>query len=106
MLVIAIDESQKAALNRSRRVLSKWLIQIGSRTWTGSLSEEGINTMQSELKKVASKSSAVVVFSVRSGRRMSPIFFCGSRSDWDDNGWYSHKSISSAERIHSAYQRE
>lgn len=97
MLVIAIDESQKGALRRSRRVLSKWLRQIGSRTWMGSLSQEGIETMQGELKKVSSKSSAVAVFSVRSGRRMSLLYFCGSRSDWDADGWYSHKSISGGE---------
>ncbi|MGU2228659.1 hypothetical protein ACSEOM_30890, partial [Pseudomonas aeruginosa] len=51
-------------------MLSKWLSQIGSRTWTGSLSQEGIQQMRSELAKAASKTSAVAVFAVRSGRRM------------------------------------
>lgn len=103
MIVIAVDESQKRALRRSRRVLSKWLSQIGSRTWTGSLSHEGIKQMQGELKEAASKTSAIAVFVVRSGRRMSLLFFCGSRADWDDLGWYSHKYISADSAIDSGY---
>lgn len=59
--------------------------------------------MQGELKKAASKTSAVAVFVVRSGRRMSLLFFCGSRADWDDLGGYSHKSISVAGAIDSRY---
>lgn len=98
-----VDESQKSSLRRSRRVLSKWLSQIGSRTWTGSLSQEGIKQMQGELKKAASKTSAVAVFVVRSGRRMSLLFFCGSRADWDSVGGYSHKSISAGGDIDSDY---
>jgi len=93
VIIIAIDESQKAALRRSRRVLSKWLGQIGSRTWSGSLSAEGVEQMRNELKKAASKNSALAVFVVRSGRRMTLLFFCGSRVDWDDAGGFSHKSI-------------
>lgn len=103
MIVIAVDESQKRSLRRSRRVLSKWLSQIGSRTWTGSLSQEGIQQMRSELAKAASKTTAVAVFAVRSGRRMTLLFFCGARTDWDENGWFSHKSISAKCLIDSDY---
>jgi len=94
VIVLAIDESEKAAHKRSRRVLSKWLCQIGSRTWKNNLSNEGLEQMVSELKKVSSKNTAVAIYVSKSSRRVTKYCVCGSGVYWDEEGRYSHKLLS------------
>lgn len=91
MLVVVVDESIKQARVRSRRVLSKYLPQISSATWMGSLSVEGINQLHVELKGKGSKNSASCCFVVRSSKRAELLWCVGSFKHWSESGLYSFK---------------
>jgi hypothetical protein len=45
MLVVLINESEGKAWKRTRRILAKYLPQIGSRAWAGHISEEGLKNL-------------------------------------------------------------
>lgn len=91
MLVVVVDESQKKARIRSRRVLSKYLPQISSGTWMGCLSAEGIEEMHLEISGKGSKNSAVCCFVVRSTKRTELLWRVGNTRDWNEFGWWSYR---------------
>ncbi len=91
MLVVVVDESAKHARIRSRRLLSKYLPQIASSTWMGSLSTEGIEQLREELSGKASKNSALCCFRVRSNVRFERLWIVGSKDNWSENGWFSYR---------------
>lgn len=92
MLVVAVDESAKNARIRTRRALSKFLPQIGSGTWMGHLSMEGLGELRAALNEKASKNTAVCCFIVRSARRYDIAWFVGSRIDWNELGWFCYRT--------------
>ena len=91
MLVVVVDESEKRARIKSRRILSKWLPQVGSSTWIGSLSKEGISQMHEELRAKASKSTSICCFLTKSRWRFEVLWMVGNRDKWDDFGWFAYK---------------
>ena len=102
MLVVVVDESEKRARVRSRRVLSKWLPQVGSAVWIGSLSKEGIEQMRNDLCDKASKSMSVSCFLARSSWRFEVLWVVGKRSNWNETGWFAYsesKTFVPAEKI-------
>lgn len=102
MLVVVVDESEKRARVQSRRVLSKWLPQVGSTVWIGSLSKEGIDQMRNDLCAKASKNMSVCCFLARSSWRYEALWIVGKRSHWNEMGWFSYgesKTFVSADNI-------
>ena len=59
MNFVFISECEKKAHCRTRRVLDAFCNRIGSFTWISNLTEEGLNALYKELKKTASKNTAV-----------------------------------------------
>ena len=94
MLVVVVDESEKRARIRSRRVLSKWLPQVANSTWIGSLSKEGIAQMHDELRAKASKSTSLCCFLAKSRWRFEVLWIVGSRDRWDERGWFAYSESS------------
>ena len=91
MLVVVIDESTKASRTRVRRAVSKYLPQVGSGTWVGSLSQEGVEQLRDDVRKSAKRNTAVICFRVRSLRRYDVAWTAGDVSSWDDRGCYAFK---------------
>lgn len=90
MLVVVVDESAKRARIRSRRILAKWLPQVGSSVWMGTLSKEGIEQMHDELRSKASKNASVCCFLVRSSKRAEKLWTVGASHSWNEMGWFSY----------------
>lgn len=92
MLVVVVCECEKQARIRSRRIVSKYLPQIASSTWLGTLSKEGIRELQEALLKVASKNTAISCFICKSSRRSELVWQVGQKSKWTETGWFNFKT--------------
>ena len=90
MLVVVVDESEKRARVKSRRVISKWLPQIANTTWIGSLSKEGLHQLHDELLAKASKNTSICCFIAKSRWRFDVLWIVGHKQNWDMNGWFSY----------------
>ncbi|WP_423836324.1 hypothetical protein [Stutzerimonas stutzeri] len=67
--------------------------QIGSRTWKNNLSQQGLEQLVAELKKISSKNTAVAIFVSKSSRRQTLVHICGSAAYWDEDGKFSHRLL-------------
>ena len=92
MDVICVNESQKKALIRSRRILGKYLNQVGSRTWIGRISEEGLRDMKLALKAGASRHTSVACHRVVTRYRTQLYWIVGSNRNFDEEGRYAFKA--------------
>lgn len=91
MHVILVNESEGKALIRSRRVLSRFLPQIGSSVWAGHISAEGLEDLRAALRKVASKTTAVCCHQVVSRSRLEVAWVVGSKKAFDEAGRYAFR---------------
>lgn len=92
MQILVLNESSKKALVRSRRVLSKFLPQLGSSTWAGALSEEGLEDLRTALRAAGvSKNTAISCLQVEGRGRLTPRWTLGSRAPFDDSGRFAFR---------------
>ena len=95
MIVILINESEGKAWLRTRRILSKYLPQIGSRTWAGHISAEGLDDLHSGIKKVASKAGSVSCHRVTGRNSLELQWIAGNRKQFDEVGRFSFRTETS-----------
>ncbi len=86
MMVIFVSQCEKKALPRTRRVLDAFANRIGDNTWQTLITEEGLGTVQTMLKKTASKSSAVSCHWIRSRSRSQLLWIVGNRKKFNAEG--------------------
>lgn len=92
MNVVVLNESTKKAWLRFRRVLSKFLPQLGSTTWAGQLSEEGLEDLRAALKAAGvSKNTAISCLKIVGRGRMEPCWVLGSRTCFDGTGRFAFR---------------
>ncbi len=92
MLVVLINESEGKAWKRTRRVLAKYLPQIGSRVWAGHISEEGLKDLHQEIKKTVSKAGSVSCHRVMSRNRLELQWIAGQKDFYDSQGRYAFRT--------------
>jgi CRISPR-associated endonuclease/helicase Cas3 len=95
MIVILNNESEGKAWIRTRRILSKYLPQIGSRSWAGHISEEGLQDLHLALKKAVSKSGSVSCHRVTSRNHLELQWIAGNKKQFDEVGRYSFRTETS-----------
>jgi len=97
MIITCISECTKKAFPRSQRVLSKYLPQIGRRSWQGPLSEEGLANLMDELKtdlrtrhrKLGlSRHTAVAIYRNRGTSETRLISIVGAHQAFSPEGHY------------------
>ncbi|MDM8565030.1 hypothetical protein QUF74_05200 [Candidatus Halobeggiatoa sp. HSG11] len=91
MNVIIISESHKKAAILSRRILSKYLRNIGRRTWLGNLTEEGLKHLQDELNAIANKNTAIACHRVINRHQIELEWIVGSRKQFDEDGNFAFR---------------
>jgi CRISPR-associated endonuclease/helicase Cas3 len=69
MIVFFVSECEKKAFTRSRRVLNKYAVQLGRRTWQARLSEEGLRDIYQELRESATRQTSVVCHRVQGNNK-------------------------------------
>jgi CRISPR-associated endonuclease/helicase Cas3 len=95
MIVILVNESEGKAWLRTRRILSKFLPQIGSRSWAGHISNEGLADLRLALKKAVSKSGSVACHRVTGRNHLELQWIAGNQRFFDEVGRYCFRAESS-----------
>ena len=86
MLVTFISECQKGALPKTRLVLDSFAERVGANVWKTIIPKEGLDTVESELKKTASKSTAIACHYHRSRTRTELLWTIGKKGIFDEKG--------------------
>jgi len=86
MMVIFVSQCEKNALRKTRRVLDAFANRIGDNTWQTVITEEGLKTVKKNLRRTASKSTAVSCHWIRSRSRSQFLWVVGNKSKFDEQG--------------------
>lgn len=85
--VIAVCRSTGKSRKRTALVLDRYLVRIGDRTWRGHASNQCLERISGDLKRRATRATAVTVHGFGKSQDASRILFrVGSRSRFDENG--------------------
>ncbi len=86
MIVTIVSESRGDSALKAASILDCYLPRIGRRTWTGHLSQEGINDLRIALRKCASRATAVACHLVRGSQRTGLLWVVGRRAAFGPGG--------------------
>lgn len=85
--VIAVCRSRKKARKHVAQVLDRYLWRVGDRTWRGKASNACLERMSRELRKKASRATAVSIQEIRSSTESRmPLIRIGSRAMFSQEG--------------------
>jgi CRISPR-associated endonuclease/helicase Cas3 len=85
--IIAVCRSEKRARDHVARVLDRYFWRIGDRTWRGKASNACLDRVAKELRKRATRNTAVVLHEIRSAAESrKPIVRIGARHAFSTEG--------------------
>ena len=86
MMVVFVSECEKNALKKTRRVLDSFADRIGNNVWQTVITLEGLDAVKKQLRKTASKSTAVACHWLRSRSRAELYWVVGNRHKFNAQG--------------------
>ncbi len=86
MMVVFVSECEKNALKKTRRVLDSFADRIGNNVWQTVITLEGLDAVKKQLRKTASKSTAVACHWLRSRSRAELYWVVGNRHKFNTQG--------------------
>ena len=86
MQITLISQCSKNALPRTRMVLDAFAERIGDNAWQTIITKEGLDALHTELRKTASKSTAVACHWQRSRTRSQLLWIVGKKHEFNANG--------------------
>ncbi|MGV6810111.1 MAG: type I-F CRISPR-associated helicase Cas3f [bacterium] len=89
MIVVFVSECERKAFKVSQRILDKYAIQLGRRTWMARLSLEGLNLVWQELRSKATRQMSVACHRVHGKQRTSLEWIVGTRKHFNDEGVFA-----------------
>lgn len=87
MIVILISECEKKAITRTQRILDAFANRIGDRVWKTIITEEGLESLRSQLRRTATKNTAVACHWVRSRKQTELLWIVGNRDKFNEQGY-------------------
>lgn len=87
MIVTLISQCEKKAIARTQRILDAFANRIGDATWQTIITEDGLNSLRMQLKKSASKNTAVACHWIRSKKRTELLWIVGNREKFNTQGF-------------------
>ncbi|HIU73935.1 MAG TPA: type I-F CRISPR-associated helicase Cas3 [Candidatus Aphodousia faecipullorum] len=105
MIVILISECEKKAIARTQRVLDAFANRIGERTWRTIITEEGLESLRSQLRRTATKSTAVACHWVRSRKHTELLWIVGNRDKFNEQGYVPVNSTTRS-ILHSDWEND
>lgn len=85
--IIAVCRSEKQSRDRVAKVLDRYFWRIGDRTWRGKATNACLDRVARELRKRATRNTAVVLHEIRSSSESrKPIIRIGSRHAFSEEG--------------------
>lgn len=105
MMVIFVSKSEGKSIPVVRRILDSFALRIGTDTWKTVITEEGLATVRTLLRRSATKSTAVSCHWIRSRSRSELVWIVGKRSKFNEEGivpvHYTSKNI-----VHSEWEND
>ena len=86
MFIFAVSECKGSSIKRTRRVLDSYLIRVGRGSWSGPITQEGLNALRKDLRKEATKNTSIVVYKNQGIRLMAKLFNVGRKNYFNSNG--------------------
>lgn len=86
MMVLFTSRSEKKAIYTVRQILDAFADRIGNDTWQTCITEEGLLTVKTILKKYATKNMAVSCRWIRSRSRSELLWVVGNRNQFNEAG--------------------
>ena len=86
MLVTLISQCDKRAIKRSQKILDAFANRIGDRTWQTIITEDGLTTLHKQLRRTATKNTAVSCHLMRSRSRTDLLWVVGKRERFNHAG--------------------
>lgn len=87
MIVTLISQSEKKAISRTERILDAFANRIGDSTWQTMITEEGLDSLRMQLRRTATKNTAVACHWIRSRKRSELLWIVGNRDKFNDLGY-------------------
>ena len=104
MIVLFVSECEKSAWKRTRRILSRYAVQIGRRTWLSRMSEEGLEDVRRELLDNVSRLMSVACHRIRGRYRTELAWIVGTRRHFSPEGEFAF-SHTKLQVIHTMDQK-
>lgn len=86
MNVVFVSDCQKRSISRTRRVLDGYASRSGRATWMTPITEEALMDIWRQLKRTASKTTAVACFRNIGRQKMKLLWIVGSTKSFSDSG--------------------
>lgn len=94
MKVTVVDRSELRALKKTRQVLCRYLDRVGSETYIGNISQDGLINLKKELlqTKAITKQASVSAYLHRNGLTPQLMWTLGSKAKVSAEGLYAYKT--------------
>lgn len=103
MIVMFTTQSEKKALDRTRRILDNYANRVGDNTWITPITEAGLETIKMVLKRKALKNMAVACYRMAGRRIVELLWIVGNRSYYSEDG-LSPVSTTSKDLMHTDWE--
>ncbi len=86
MNILLISQCEKRALTETRRILDQFAERRGDRTWQTPITQDGLNTLRTLLRKTARKNTAVACHWIRGMDHSELLWTVGDASRFNEQG--------------------
>ena len=86
MNVMIVSQCTKRALTETRRILDQFAERKGERIWQTAITQQGLNTLRRNLRKTATKNTAIACHWIKSGDRTELLWIVGNARMFNENG--------------------
>ena len=86
MIVVFQSESENKSIKRVNRVLDAYANRIGRRSWMTAITQEGLDAVHHELRKIATKDTAVSCLLVKGRTHIELMWIVGCRDKFNSEG--------------------
>lgn len=79
MIVNFVSECEKNALSKTAQILDKFANRIGKKTWQTIMTDEGLQTVKKQLRRIATKNTAVLCYAFQDQLESEVVWIVGNR---------------------------
>ena len=79
MIVNFVSECEKGALSKTAQILDNFANRIGENTWQTIITDEGLQTVKRQLRRIATKHTAVLCYAFREQFESELVWIVGNR---------------------------
>ena len=86
MHVVLVSQCEKKAIHRTAKVLDAYAVRHGDRTWITPITRHGLRSLHGEIKRRATRQTAVACYVNEGSRRLRLLWTVGQKHAFRDDG--------------------